>query len=35
MKDLNFSQLKKLEIIVEGEHKEFATGLLDHAGVKV
>jgi len=34
MKDLNFSQLKKLEIILEGEHKEFATDLLDHAGVK-
>lgn len=34
MKDLNFSQLKKLEIILEGEHREFATGLLDQAGVK-
>jgi nitrogen regulatory protein PII len=34
MKDLNFSQLKKLEIILEGAHKEFATDLLDHAGVK-
>jgi nitrogen regulatory protein PII len=34
MKDLNLSQLKKLEIILEGEHKEFATDLLDHAGVK-
>ena len=33
MKDLNFSQLKKLEIILEGAHKEFATDLLDHAGV--
>ena len=34
MKNLNFSQLKKLEIILEGAHKEFATDLLDHAGVK-
>ena len=34
MKDLNLSQLKKLEIILEGAHKEFATDLLDHAGVK-
>ena len=34
MKNLNFSQLKKLEIILEGEHKQFATDLLDHAGVK-
>ncbi len=34
MKDLNFSPLKKLEIILEGAHKEFATDLLDHAGVK-
>ena len=34
MKELNFSQLKKLEIILEGEHQEFATDLLDHAGVK-
>jgi len=34
MKNLNFSQLKKLEIILEGEHQEFATDLLDHAGVK-
>ena len=34
MKDLNLSQLKKLEIILEGKHKEFATDLLDHAGVK-
>jgi len=31
---LNFSQLKKLEIILEGENQEFATDLLDHAGVK-
>ena len=34
MNELKFSQLKKLEIILEGEHKEFATGLLDEAGVK-
>jgi nitrogen regulatory protein PII len=34
MKNMNFSQLKKLEIILEGAHKEFATDLLDHAGVK-
>ena len=34
MKDPNFSQMKKLEIILEGGHKEFATDLLDHAGVK-
>ncbi|MDR9499037.1 MAG: P-II family nitrogen regulator [Hydrogenovibrio sp.] len=34
MKNLKFSPLKKLEIIMEGEHQEFATDLLDHAGVK-
>jgi nitrogen regulatory protein PII len=34
MSDLQFSQLKKLEIILEGEHREFATDLLDQAGVK-
>lgn len=34
MKNLNFSPLKKLEIILDGEHKEFATDLLDRAGVK-
>jgi nitrogen regulatory protein PII len=34
MNDLRFSQLKKLEIILEGEHREFATDLLDQAGVK-
>ena len=34
MKNLQFSQLKKLEIILEGEHREFATDLLDQAGVK-
>lgn len=34
MKDLNFSPLKKLEIILDGEHVEFATDLIDRAGVK-
>ena len=34
MKNLNLSTLKKLEIILEGEQLEFATDLLDHAGVK-
>ncbi|AOV18066.1 transcriptional regulator [Acidihalobacter aeolianus] len=34
MKNLNLSSLKKLEIILEGEHMEFATDLLDRAGVK-
>ena len=34
MKNLNLSPLKKLEIIIEGEQLEFATDLLDHAGVK-
>ncbi|MDH5231152.1 MAG: P-II family nitrogen regulator [Gammaproteobacteria bacterium] len=34
MKNLNFSPLKKLEIILEGEHRGFATDVLDHAGVK-
>jgi nitrogen regulatory protein PII len=34
MKNLNFSLLKKLEIILDGEHQEFATDLLDRAGVK-
>ena len=34
MKNLNFSPLKKLEIIVEGEHQGFATDLLDRVGVK-
>ncbi len=33
MKNLNFSPLKKLEIIFEGAHQEFATDLLDRAGV--
>jgi len=34
MNNLNFSPLKKLEIIVDGEHKGFVTDLLDRAGVK-
>lgn len=34
MKNLNFSPLKKLEIILEGEYQEFATDLLDRLGVK-
>ncbi|QCU89954.1 P-II family nitrogen regulator [Thiomicrorhabdus sediminis] len=34
MNNLKFSPLKKLEIILEGEHQEFVTDLLDHAGVK-
>lgn len=33
MKNLNRNPLKKLEIILEGEHQEFATDLLDLAGV--
>jgi nitrogen regulatory protein PII len=34
MNDMELGWLKKLEIILEGEHQEFATDLLDHAGVK-
>lgn len=34
MKNLNLSPLKKLEIIVDGEHKGFVTDILDRAGVK-
>jgi len=34
MNDIKLSPLKKLEIILEGEYQEFATDLLDHAGVK-
>ena len=34
MKTLNLSPLKKLEIIMESAHKDFATDLLDRAGVK-
>ncbi|MDG4867092.1 MULTISPECIES: P-II family nitrogen regulator [unclassified Guyparkeria] len=34
MNNLNLKPLKKLEIILEGEHQAFATDLLDRAGVK-
>lgn len=34
MKTLNLSSVKKLEIIISGEHQTFATDLLDNAGVK-
>ena len=34
MNTFKLSPLKKLEIILEGAHREFATGLLDRAGVK-
>ncbi|MEJ2315627.1 MAG: P-II family nitrogen regulator [Gammaproteobacteria bacterium] len=34
MKDLNLSTLKKLEIILSGEHQNLATDVLDRAGVK-
>jgi nitrogen regulatory protein P-II len=34
MSTFKLSPLKKLEIILEGAHREFATGLLDRAGVK-
>ena len=34
MSEIALSPLKKLEIILEGEHQEFATDLLDHAGVR-
>jgi len=33
MNNLKLSPLKKLEIILEGGHQEFATDLLDRAGV--
>ena len=33
MKNMKFNQLKKLEIIIEGEYQEFATDLLDRIGV--
>ena len=33
MNHLNLSPLKKIEIILEGAHQEFATALLDRAGV--
>jgi nitrogen regulatory protein PII len=34
MNNLNFNELKKLEIILEGEYREFATDLLDRIGLK-
>ncbi len=34
MTSIQLTPLKKLEIILEGEHMEFATDLLDKAGVK-
>ena len=34
MKNMKFNHLKKLEIIIEGEYREFATDLLDRIGVK-
>lgn len=33
MNHLNLSPVKKIEIILEGAHREFATDLLDRAGV--
>jgi nitrogen regulatory protein PII len=33
MQELKHSDMKKLEIIVQGEHQEFVLDLLDHAGV--
>lgn len=33
MNAMNLSALKKLEIILEGEHQAFATDLLERAGV--
>lgn len=33
MSTIKLSPLKKLEIILEGAHREFATALLDRAGV--
>ncbi|MEJ2060491.1 MAG: P-II family nitrogen regulator [Gammaproteobacteria bacterium] len=33
MKNLNFSPLKKLEIILGGEHQGFVADILDRAGV--
>lgn len=33
MSTLNLSPLKKLEIILDGEHLEFATDLVERAGV--
>ncbi len=34
MNAIKFNHLKKLEIILEGEYKEFAIDLLDRVGVK-
>ena len=34
MNDLNLTPIKKLEIVLDGEHRAFATDLLDRAGVK-
>lgn len=34
MKNLNFSPVKKLEIILSGEHQGLATDILEQAGVK-
>lgn len=34
MKNMKFNQLKKLEIILEGEYQTFAADLLDRIGVK-
>jgi len=34
MKDLNLNPLKKLEIVLSGEHQNLATDVLDRAGVK-
>ncbi len=34
MKNLNFSPVKKLEIILSGEHQGMATDILERAGVK-
>jgi nitrogen regulatory protein PII len=34
MKNLKFSPLKKLEIILEGEYQAFGTDILDRIGVK-
>ena len=33
MNNFNYSAVKKLEIILSGEHQAFATELLDNAGV--
>lgn len=34
MSTLNLHVLKKIEIVLEGAHRDFATDLLDRAGVK-